>query len=95
MGSSASTLVCHVTAAVTIAPSCKLSEHMGVLPDPSLCDGLHVWLGLDCACGLQGRILVLETKPGQHKLHLVYEKETRGAVYTMSGFQVALPTVRT
>lgn len=55
------------------------------------CEG--TCLGLSCACALQGRILVLETKPGQHKLHLIYEKETRGAVYTMSGFQVALDTV--
>ena len=38
---------------------------------------------------LQGRILILETKPQQHKLHLVSEKETRGAVYTMSSFQVS------
>lgn len=39
------------------------------------------------AC-LQGRILVLETKPQQNKLHVVCEKETRGAVYTITGFQV-------
>ena len=87
--------MCCVTNAVILAPSYKLSEHMGVLPDLSICAGLHVWLCLGCACAIQGRILVLETKPGQHKLHLVYEKETRGAVYTMSGFQVALPTVIT
>ncbi len=37
---------------------------------------------------LQGRILVLETKPQQNKLHIVCEKETRGAVYTITGFQV-------
>lgn len=42
---------------------------------------------------LQGRILVLETKPQQHKLQLVHEKETRGAVYTMSGFQVSPPYI--
>ncbi|KAL3145326.1 hypothetical protein ABBQ38_001586 [Trebouxia sp. C0009 RCD-2024] len=35
----------------------------------------------------KGRILVLESKPGKHKLHLVFEKDTRGAVYTISGFQ--------
>ena len=46
--------------------------------------------GYATAAAMQGRILVLETKPGQHKLHLVCEKETRGAVYTMSGFQVAV-----
>ena len=39
---------------------------------------------------LQGRILVLETKIQQQKLHIVCEKETRGAVYTISGFQVLL-----
>ncbi len=45
------------------------------------------------AC-LQGRILVLETKPQQNKLHIVCEKETRGAVYTITGFQVQLtPTI--
>ena len=38
---------------------------------------------------LQGRILVLETKPQQQKLHIVSEKEPRGAVYTISGFQVS------
>ena len=42
------------------------------------------------AC-LQGRILVLETKPQQNKLHIVCEKETRGAVYTITGFQVHNP----
>lgn len=42
---------------------------------------------------VQGRILVLETKPQQQKLHIVCEKETRGAVYTISGFQVcSIPT---
>ncbi|DBA79836.1 TPA: hypothetical protein ACH3X2_007673 [Trebouxia sp. C0005] len=35
----------------------------------------------------KGRILVLETKPQQNKLHIVCEKETRGAVYTITGFQ--------
>lgn len=35
----------------------------------------------------KGRILVLETKIQQQKLHIVCEKETRGAVYTISGFQ--------
>ena len=43
-------------------------------------------IGFHC---VQGRILILETKPQQHKLQLVHEKETRGAVYTMSGFQVS------
>ncbi len=59
-----------------------------------LCHGCCAMAAVTMVAHLQCRILVLETKPQQNKLHVVCEKETRGAVYTITGFQVhSTPTI--